>query len=484
MPGTGTTTETTVIPMGSKVRGKVKGACQSKLSVVTRPPAPGTRHPFSNCFILGVDDTDSPRGLCTTFLATELIREFRDFDLIGYPRLVRLNPNIPWKTRGNGAISLTFGKGTGRPFLTGAFEDGKVVAYTRSVARRIELEEVLDRADRTVLANSAKGEKMTNPAVFCGLRPPPERLYTDAVQRLVRPSDVLRALAPGRGRRWAWRTHRGDRGIVGAAAAAAWRGRNKTCEILAYRERSRWGTPRKVDFDSVLRMDRRFRSTFNNIDARNRHVVIAPHSPCPVLFGIRAFRPDELEAAASAVRAGEILARTLVFSTNQGTDDHLRRMKISNVRPFMSPVISGTVSSQPRTERGGHVFFRLGDRTGELDCAAFEPTKEFRAVVRALASGDIVEAAGGVHSKPFTLNLEKLLVKQLAPLSILKKPSCHSCGRMMKSAGRGAGFRCRRCGTRAEKDAALKQGLERRLVPGLYEVPKCARRHLSRPEER
>ena len=66
---------------------------------------------------IGVDDTDSLKGMCTTYLATELIRELtEEHDLIGYPRLVRLNPNIPWKTRGNGAIAPAVGRGRGRPF--------------------------------------------------------------------------------------------------------------------------------------------------------------------------------------------------------------------------------------------------------------------------------------------------------------------------------------------------------------------------------
>jgi len=66
---------------------------------------------------IGVDDTDSLKGMCTTYLATELIRELtEEHDLIGYPRLVRLNPNIPWKTRGNGAIAPAVGRGCGRPF--------------------------------------------------------------------------------------------------------------------------------------------------------------------------------------------------------------------------------------------------------------------------------------------------------------------------------------------------------------------------------
>ncbi len=73
---------------------------------------------------IGIDDTDSINGGCTTWLATEVIKELSEFDLIGCPRLVRLNPNVPWKTRGNAAVALTLGKGLGMKKLIGEF-DGK-----------------------------------------------------------------------------------------------------------------------------------------------------------------------------------------------------------------------------------------------------------------------------------------------------------------------------------------------------------------------
>ena len=61
---------------------------------------------------IGIDDTDSLKGGCTTYVATEIIAEM-PYDLIKFPRLVRLNPNIPWKTRGNGDITLYIGIGGG-----------------------------------------------------------------------------------------------------------------------------------------------------------------------------------------------------------------------------------------------------------------------------------------------------------------------------------------------------------------------------------
>ena len=64
---------------------------------------------------VGIDDTDSLDGGCTTWVALRVIEELLpDFDLIGSPRLVRLNPDVPWKTRGNGAVALAFGRGAAR----------------------------------------------------------------------------------------------------------------------------------------------------------------------------------------------------------------------------------------------------------------------------------------------------------------------------------------------------------------------------------
>ncbi|MGD8708664.1 MAG: DUF1743 domain-containing protein, partial [Nitrosopumilaceae archaeon] len=57
---------------------------------------------------IGFDDTDSPKGMCTTFLAYKIVNYLKkqDLEFLDYPKLIRFNPNIPWKTRGNGAVSL------------------------------------------------------------------------------------------------------------------------------------------------------------------------------------------------------------------------------------------------------------------------------------------------------------------------------------------------------------------------------------------
>ena len=58
---------------------------------------------------IGFDDTDSTNGRCTTHLAylltNTLVKKFK-VNFIDFPLLIRLNPNIPLKTRGNGAVCL------------------------------------------------------------------------------------------------------------------------------------------------------------------------------------------------------------------------------------------------------------------------------------------------------------------------------------------------------------------------------------------
>jgi tRNA(Ile2)-agmatinylcytidine synthase len=58
---------------------------------------------------IGFDDTDSTNGRCTThlayLLADILIKKFK-VNFVDFPLLIRLNPNIPLKTRGNGAVCL------------------------------------------------------------------------------------------------------------------------------------------------------------------------------------------------------------------------------------------------------------------------------------------------------------------------------------------------------------------------------------------
>ena len=384
---------------------------------------------------LGFDDTDSREGLCTTWLATEFVREFGDWDLIGYPRLVRLNPSVPWKTRGNGALCLRFGRGLGTPFTVGEIAGRSIRAFNRG--RPAAVDDAFEARVRSVLERGCAFEDpMTHPGYAVLHRRPKASLYWAAVRRIVSVEEALDA-GSGCGRTGGYKE---GRGRIGALAAISWRPRDRTYEVLAYRHPSRWGTLRDVDEGSVIEMDRRFPSTFHNYDYANRTVVLAPRSPCPVLCGIRGEDPSVLPDALRALRT-EPVDRWLLFETNQGTDDHI--VAKPAMVPLTSLAVGGVVVSPPKTLPGGHVVVTIARGRSRIDCTVYEPSKELRRVARSLLPGDRVRAVGSVRDSPRTINVEKIEIIALAA---------------------------------AEKTRAL--------AVGWYEPAVSARRHLSKPLSR
>jgi tRNA(Ile2)-agmatinylcytidine synthase len=292
---------------------------------------------------VGLDDTDSTHGMCTTFLATEVLKELtKDYDLIGYPRLVRLNPNIPWKTRGNGSVSFRIGRGLGPGRRVGELEGTPLISYERG-ARTGDSGGVLATITELVERWAVLEDPMTNPGAVVLERRPPPSLYWRVVRDLVAIDDVVRML-PKLG---AFRGYKNQRGLIGAAAAVAWRPRDRTYELLAYRSRARWGSPRVLWAPSVEAMDRAFPSTFNNIDPESGRIAIAPHSPCPVLYGIRGNDGSDLIPAQEMLE-GEAPSRFMVVESNQATDDHVVFNDWS-LRPYSSTSVAVVVTERART---------------------------------------------------------------------------------------------------------------------------------------
>jgi tRNA(Ile2)-agmatinylcytidine synthase len=417
---------------------------------------------------IGFDDTDSPSGGCTTYIAARLVEELSSIGarFVDYPNLLRLNPNVPWKTRGNGAVCL-----------------------------RIDIEKPLEEdARRAVLkhieAYSDFECENTNPGIVIleGEVPPGIVEFSDDVVRgVVTLDDALKTIdeygASAKG-------YKNMRGVIGGLAAVGGLQRgDHTYEFLAYRLPENWGTPRRVDPDSVIQMDEATeRSTFNNVDPETGRVLIAPNGPDPVLFGVRGEDPAVVCEAGLMVDS-EPLERWVIFRANQGTDAHLGSpASIESLEPYSPAVIEGMVSDAPKTIKGGHVFVGLTGETGRIDCAAYEPTGSFRGVVRGLIPGDRVRAYGGVRgaesSERPTFNVEKLEVLKLARDLRKVNPACPECGGSMESMGREKGFRCRSCGFRGPEMAKDIVEKERQIGTGLYMTPPRAQRHLMKPKVR
>jgi len=417
---------------------------------------------------IGLDDIDDPNGRCTTHFASLLVELLSAHSVtwIDYPNLIRLNPGIPFRTRGNGAVALRFSS-----------EPNTIRGLMPRIDRMIQ-----DYVDETY--------PNTNPGVVLVSGPPPEPLRIFSQQALWRTIPIALAqriidrfeyphLALGNGR-----------GLVGALSAIGNPLENDhTYEYLAYRSMEESELARGVDVESVIKMDRVLGNrVFSNIDDKNR-ILIEPHGPDPVIYGIRGESAEAVIEAASLVKSAQDTERWMVFRTNQATGEHLtHQVRISDLRPYMAAVVEGRVDAVPQIFEGGFVVFGIKDKTGRIDCAAYEPTRQFRDIISNLHIGDEVRVHASVRPKSRThgrtLNLEGIEIIKLASTITLQNPLCPNCKKRMKSAGKEKGFKCVSCGHRERDAVKTEVEIERSLSLGHYLPPLSAQRHLTRPLSR
>ncbi len=396
---------------------------------------------------IAIDDTDSIDGMCTTYLAVKLCERL---GAVGLPRLVRLNPNIPYKTRGNGAVA--FRTDYVKPEET-------VLSY---VEKHAMLE---DEGTNPGIAFMDDGEP--NAAL--------KGFYRKTVTELVGLEEAERvALASG------VRTVglKNRRGIIGAVAALGFHG-PVTYELIAYRAAGASGR-RMIDKASVVEMNRLlYPESFDNLDLSGRRVLITPRGRDPVFSGIRGLSPKVVRKAWSIVKPLEDVETTMVFETNHATDAHLTERTICSLKPYDCASLKGAVASRPRRIAGGHVIFRLSDETGAIDCAVYKPGKALTDYAMRLVEGDEVVVHGGIGRYAGTLNVEKFEVKTLSETVAVDAQMC--CGKRMTSAGSGKGHKCKKCGKRVSHDSGrVSQGV-RGILEGVYDAPPGSRRHLSKP---
>lgn len=420
---------------------------------------------------IGIDDTDSPFGKCTTHLAfkiTEYVLEKTGADFIDYPLLIRLNPNIPWKTRGNGAVCLRIN--------SDAQDQQRITEFVKNY----------------VESNSATGSGANPGVVFFRDRQLPEALVEfskRAMFDVISKQDAIK-LANKIGVEYF--TLGNGRGLVGALAAiGCLLDGDHTFEAIAYRRPENCGTERMINVNKVIELSKKtFPYTFNNYDFDNRRVLIAPHGVDPVFCGIRGENADIVASSLRSLDIEEKAEGCLVYRSNQGTNMHLQNeLKLSDQRSFASGYLRCKVSVNPSKVQGGHAFFVVENDHGQsFPAAVYEPTG-LTNVASLLVQGDTIELGGGVRKPsskhPKILNVEYLLVLELVNVVGILNPLCKTCSKRMKSEGKGKGFQCKHCKSR-EPPTVQKEivNIPRKILPGLYIPTPKAHRHLTKPLHR
>ncbi|MEW6603389.1 MAG: tRNA(Ile)(2)-agmatinylcytidine synthase [Thermoproteota archaeon] len=412
------------------------------------------------------DDTDSRTGRCTTHLAFKVAKHLKKegAKLVDYPLLIRLNPNIPWKTRGNGAVCLRLR----------VQDAGRVIDYVR----------------QAVEEGSAIGSGANPGVAFLQAEQVPAELqrFSSLAMCDVLSRQMAEKLAKAAGIQYF--TFGNGQGLVGSLGAMGCllQG-DHTFELIAYRKLEKCGTPRVVDKERVMKFSAdTFPYTFNNYDRSHDRVLVAPHGPDPVFFGVRGESPEIVTSALKALQPEEELDGWTVFRSNQGTNMHLQNeIRIAEAKAYTAGFIRCRVASKPHAMEGGHVIFTVEEAGAQMPAAVYEPTG-LTGVAAGLEAGDIIEIGVGVRKgttkHPKILNVEYLLVKELAQVFDALNPLCRMCGKRMKSEGRNKGYQCDRCKHREANAKKILIHKERSIKAGLYVPTPKAHRHLTKPLQR
>lgn len=416
---------------------------------------------------IGFDDTDSINGRCTTHLSylisNMLIRKFQ-VEFVDFPLLIRLNPNVPLKTRGNGAVCLRI---RGRNYEKIKEE----ITYT--IENYSELENGANPGVVFYEGNDIGKDLIS----FSGSAM--DTILSKQLAIKIASKNNMQFSIFGKGY-----------GIVGAlAATGCLLDSDHTFETIAYRSKENIGTNRKTDDFKVKKLsEQSYPYTYNNFDIKNKRILITPRGPDPVFCGIRGEDPFITTLFLKNLCIEEELDGYMIFRSNQGTNLHLVKENNGiNIKPYTSGRITCQVVSTPSVINGGHVIFKIKDRFGSiLPVAVYKPTGLTK-IVSMLIIGDRIEVGYGAHLKSnnqFTLNLEYLIIKELARVYNIRNPTCEKCSKNMKSEGKNKGYQCYICKTRIRNSGKIKTEKDRKLKSGLYIPEPIAHRHLTKPSSR
>ena len=407
------------------------------------------------------DDIDNRVGGCTTHLTSLFLIELKKLNanLADYPLLVRLNPSIPWKTRGNASTAVRFWY-DGDPEGIWELATWLVDEYAGS---------------RPWMQGKKPGIVMAYGTTW---RDPGFRiLYKKALTSIVT-LDYAAKILDHHGARY-----RGGSGIIGAAAALGALDPSLddfTFELLAYRNPGLWPEKRCINDVPPSAIPP---CIFNNYTP-GFGFTGAPGGGDPVLVGIRGDCPDRLhEYLWSTVCERPDLA--VIFRSNQHTDPHI----------FVNPPVNiysygfyrASILSKPRRLPGGHVIVGAKVQGRRVDLAFYRETGPLREASLNLIPGDEVTVSGQVKPGPGgdpVISVDKMIVDRVADSLVYLSPRCPKCGSRMKSLGRGKGYRCPRCGYNNRNLEKVRVRNDRALIPGVYTPLEGRLPHLVSPPYR
>jgi tRNA(Ile2)-agmatinylcytidine synthase len=298
-------------------------------------------------YYLGLDSTDGITGGCTTWSFSKIIDQLysEDSDILfhDYPKLIRLNPNIPFKTRGNGALAAHFVSN----LSINRIKDLSVQVLKEDL-------QYLDRDKKPGLV-IGKGNINNN------------QIYRESLQHLIDISSLDDYLTENME---LWPEF--NQSHIGAISAIfSTLDEDFSYELLSYRNEQNFGVKRVIDNDNLLELTENYPSTFSSYDFIGKRELIAPSGPDPVFCGIRGENPQDLVRCFKNLEKNEEIVSWMIFKTNQATNAHVQRVQ-SSLTPYSVISTVATIASNPIEFEGGHVKLGLFINQEFIDCMVFD----------------------------------------------------------------------------------------------------------------
>ena len=365
---------------------------------------------------LGIDDTDSLEGGCTTLVFHELLNALPCEH--GEPRLTRLWPFAAQRTRGNASLSVEI------------YCDDSIVEWLDGYWNEniLPLKGKISESD-----HSERKQFPSDPGMTLFQKQPDEDYYWEAVRGN---ADFYNG-----GHQW------GGKGRIGAAASCAWRAKTSTWEGIAWRLQERY-----VSEDALKLVDD-IEGTFLCRDPRTKRGLISPRGPCPVMFGVRATTRDVANQATEIlVQNSATTVGSRIFLTNQATGDHIDSIRSSIVET-------------KEILKGGHVIIN-----GKL--IAFSESGDVNKLAQWVEIGDEIDWMGLEYEYKFHLEALRITASNRNV-----RPLCH-CGTRMKSMGANQGVRCPKCKEKSNENWTIEN--REPPISGWAQPPVDKRRHLAK----
>lgn len=429
---------------------------------------------------IGMDNVDSYWGGCTThfsYLITKRIYELGGW-LVDYPKLIRLNPDIPWKTRGNGCVCLET-----------MIKKDKIYKFTEWCEETLLT--YMDQVDGYSVKNQP-AVVITNGELMCDKDfEMLHDFYSKALCSVVSVDKALEVIENIKDKIIFLCHPYGLRGLIGALSALGNMLINDyTYELLIYRRLDERDRDRLKNFSSnIIELLTEDEDTFAHIDPENNKILITPTGPDPVVAGIRGNKLSAIFSVFRRIKKYLDYSGWMVFVTNQGTNANLLSSGKDN--DYYQQIFRKFTLLTKLWLRGGHLFITGESGNEKFAINFYYESGRIRTILDKSLNDRILKLfiGGGVKPNKKGHEISKVINPQLIVISNTtmdymerERPICPKCKVTLKSGGMGKLYKCKKCGYNV---VDVEVEVHRKItIPNILLPPYRSILHISKPLKR